>query len=455
MKKLNLLGLALALAACAPAARAQDVNAESQKLWSNFYILLANMVRGSNEDNRGSDKMFVLNMPGVFVPGTWGEPSEEDRWTAWMLLNQSLEFNPVRDSKSQMPSRAEMAQLGRKPLSEVWSMITEKGVPDPGPPLTPAQKQKLQSLRDLCNDETSARMKAYIEDRNAYLEAETEKEDAIFASYAEKKGGRVAPAILRKATDAEARWKNNGYKGEIEVALQELHELSNADPRVHWLNLRQDLKDAMVPSVKVPRVITIPQMEHWASDSGWIKFTFKMSDTANAKNSNKSDFSYGAKVKIGFYKGGGSASGSSSAMKELNSDKSMSISLEFKKVLIIRPWLDWDVFLSNKWSLAGSLISDGNGKGLLPLVTNAFILVRNVTFKSKAIEKYKTELEKEFHSSANASYGPFSVNASKNTESKSETGGKKEAKGEITIKDPQIIGYFGTVVPKCPAKTVK
>jgi len=459
MKKLNLLGLALVLAASLPAARAQDVNAESQKLWSNFYILLANMVRGGNAANQGSDKLFVLNVPGVFVPKEWEEATPANLELAWRLLDQSLEFNPTRDSKSQMPTQGEMAELGRKTVSAVWDTITDKGKPDPGPALTPAQKQRMQTLRDLTNVKTSTKMQAYIEYRDADLDAEKEKEDAIFASYAEKKGGRVATTILRKATDAEAEWKNNGYKAEIEAALQELHELSSADPRVQWQNMRQDFNGYIVggrsTSAGVPRVITIPQMENWGGDSGWIKFQFKVGDTYNSKNSNKSDYEYGAKVKVGFYKASGKASGSSSAMNELNKDKQMSISLEFKKVLIIRPWLDWDVFLSNKWSLAGTLVSDGKGKGLLPMVTNAFILVRNVKFKSKAIEKYKSELEKEFHTSANASYGPFSVNASRNTESKSETESKKEEKGVIEIKDPQIIGYFGTLVPKCPAKTVK
>lgn len=447
MKKINLLGLALVLATCAPMARAQDPDAASTKLWRNFYILLANMVRGKQDT--GSDKVFIMNVPGTFVPESWTTPSEEDRKTAFMLMNLALAHNPVHPSESQIPPRAE---LGKKTLSAVWKSILDTKKADPGPALSAAEKQKIKELHEL-TDDANPSYQLYKKYRDAYNEASWERETAIFANFAEKKGGSISPAIQSKFDDAKDRWDTNRVT--IDTAFDKLRELTHKDPAVYWQELRREFNAAYIESIKAPTVTAIPQLENWSSKNGWIKFSFSMSDTLNTKNTNSNDYTFGGKVKVGFYKAKGSVSKSSKAMKEFNNTSKLSIQLEFKRVQVLRPWLDWDVFTSEKWAYPGGVISDGKGKGTLPLVVDAFILVRKVKFKSSAINTFKTELENEFHSDVNASYGPFSVNNKVNKESKDETDGGKEDKGEISIPDPQIIGYFCTVVPRCPAKTVK
>jgi hypothetical protein len=67
----------------------------------------------------------------------------------------------------------------------------------------------------------------------------------------------------------------------------------------------------------------------------------------------------------------------------------------------------------------------------------------------------KNEFMEEVKSSASASYGPISMEGSARDKEESSKAEDKEEAGTISIKDPQIIGFTCTVVPKCPAKPVK
>jgi hypothetical protein len=137
----------------------------------------------------------------------------------------------------------------------------------------------------------------------------------------------------------------------------------------------------------------------------------------------------------------------------LGSDSSLEITMQIKKVIINRPWLNWQVFTNDHWTWDRGVVSDGKGGGLLPLVTNGFIIARNVKFKAKTITGFKQDFLKEIRGDAQASYGPFTLKPG--DRKGRQTSVAKEAQNEILIPDPQIIAYLCSVVPRCPAKTVK
>ncbi len=434
MKKINLMAVALALVACAPAALAQDPTAASNDIWRNFYLKLASIIRGADKDNQ---KMLVLNVPGVPLE-QMEEPTEADRLQMNQMLDETLAYNPT------------CFEHGTKSFSRTYSQILSDAILDKGPELPAADKKRLTDALAVTNPKKSKLMAEYKEYREAYTEAMAQMDAEIFESFANSKGGRASQSTKNKVTDAKAAWEGHGHKREVDKALNTIRELSNKDPESYWTALNNDFEGSKLQGV--PQVVTYPPMKLWAGDTGWVKFSFKIVEKTSSEKTTKRDSQVRASVKIGFYKASGNASKASEAMKALTSDKSLVIDLEFKKVLVSRPWMDWDVFSNTKWSWSKPMVSDGKGGGTMPLYTNAFIVVRNVKFKAKSIGTFKEDLKSEFHTSVKGGYGPFSVSASSNGEDTSNQDDSKEEKNAITIPDPQIIGYYCTIVPNCPAK---
>jgi hypothetical protein len=123
-----------------------------------------------------------------------------------------------------------------------------------------------------------------------------------------------------------------------------------------------------------------------------------------------------------------------------------------KRVLISKPWFDWQVFESTAWTWDRGLVSDGKGGGTMPLFVNSILIVRKVKFESKKIDSLKESIKKELKYDAKGSYGPFSMETKGRDKSENESSLDTEEEGSITIEDPQILGYICTIVPPCPAK---
>jgi len=105
--------------------------------------------------------------------------------------------------------------------------------------------------------------------------------------------------------------------------------------------------------------------------------------------------------------------------------------------------------------LKGQKISDGAGKGMLPVIPDSFIIVRNVKFKADSIASNSAVLKESLSGKFSASYGPFSCSASYSSTNNSSESTATVSGSEIEIKSPQIIAWISTVVPKSPAKLVK
>jgi hypothetical protein len=236
----------------------------------------------------------------------------------------------------------------------------------------------------------------------------------------------------------------------VEAALGTVLKYSGGDPEAWWYGLETEFKGGAFKNTYLAS--TFPPMDQWSSEDGWMKFSFKAVDQQRAAKVNPGDLKTAALLSIGGYRGSAPASKAAARMNALASDQSLEITMEIKKVIINRPWMNWQVFTSDKWTWDRGVVSDGKGRGKLPLYTDGFVIVRKVKFTAKSIVSFKQDLLKELKAGGAASYGPFSLKG--NPARKGASADSSEA-DEISIPDPQIIAYICSVVPRCPAKTVK
>jgi hypothetical protein len=412
-----------------------QVTDKSDQLWQNFYAKLSAIIRGPNKD---AQMMVCLQVPGLpLKPLDSTKPVDRDYVNE--LLDKTAAYNPVYTP-------------GKIGFSKVYGDILQFHKSDPAIPLSPSEQAELQKALELTAPKGPV-IKKYNGYRDDFDDAVTAREAERWDNLAAGKGFTNKRSSDSAVNDAMDNWQGDGQKNIVDAARSTIVKYSNNDPGSWWTGLSNNFRNAMQGSFY--NVSTFPPMEQWASDDGWLKFTYKASDTKSSQQFNSMDVKASASLHIGKFSGTASGGYASTNMNALASDDSLVITMEFKKVIVGRPWMDWQVFTNNKWSWPNPTVSDGKGGGTLPLYTDAFIIVRNVKFSAKSISTFKTKAMQEINASVDASYGPFSMTSTFNKHDESQSEGAKEDKGAIQIPDPQIIAYCCSVVPKCPAKTVR
>ena len=407
----------------APAAQASGAG-KPEPMWQKFYAVLATVVRGGNKDAK---QMVCLEVPGLLLtPLNSREPADVSYVN--QLLDQTAAYNPVHTR-------------GKSTFSKVYDEIMQFHVADRAVPLTPHQLADFDRAVELTKP-TGASMKQYEKCQDEYDAATMAQEAERLANKASGKDAKVQAATSTRVTRAWNAWMLQGKKKEVEAALGTAMKYMNGDPASWWYARNNDFQKAAFQDGYI--VSTFPPVDQWASDNGWMTFSFRASST-QPTDLNTMDVKAAALLKLG----GGQAAGQ---MQALAADHSLEITMKIKKVIILRPWADWQVFASDRWTWDRGVISDGKGEGRLPLYTTAFIIARDVTFKANSITPaFKQAYEKELKAPGQPSFGPFSLRPKGGRK----PGAAQEAQNEITIRDPQIVAYVCTIVPKCPAKTVK
>lgn len=437
MKWHHSLSLALAIVAVAPVAQAQTDT--SDKMWQNFYVKLAAVIRGGNEED--PNQVVALSVPGTPI-----KPMQKNNANDIVYVNGLLDEgirNSPRLSKSQQK------------YSAIWDYMLKYAKPDQGKPLTAEESAKLEAAIKL-TDPDGEKMLQYEKYQLEYDQAEDELNNAQAEAIA--KGDdptNISKTYRSRMTQVERRWEGKNLRKEIDSAFDDIRELGARDLRTYWRKLREiydknKFKDTL-------RVVTYPGIEDWASDSGWMKFKYRASQTSEVAKFNKKAVEASLSLNVGKFKGSAEANWSKMASDAMSNDSSLVITMEVKRVHITRPWVDWQVVQSANWGWATGTktISDGKGGGEMPVYTDSIIIVRKVKFYSKSLQKFKKEMEENLKIKAEGSYGPFvSGNVGYNSEDKSTDSGSSEAVGSISIPEPQIVAYVGTVVPPCPASVL-
>jgi len=184
----------------------------------------------------------------------------------------------------------------------------------------------------------SARMLAY----EVHAQHVAEAEEAVSKD--------PSPLNHQKLRAARDRWEVEGFKTQIEAALDRYRALTGADPALWIRSLRSTAEsmEALIAASPSSAVRTFTDVDAWSTDSGWQRIVVN--------------------------------------------EASRTIDCEVKRVALHREWLDATLFRSRSWRwqpgapMAYSPVSSGEAAGVetdrsahMPLLPNSLLLARNCT----------------------------------------------------------------------------
>ncbi len=418
--------------------------ADNKNLLRNLFTLLEGEVFYGD---RLSQREFVtLMQPGQFVsPNLSENPASDDMQIQFALCDDLLD-----------------SQFLRAPLvgsvSGLYKEILDSAAL-PSVNLTPAEVKELAAVRVwLGTHETD-----YEIYRDRYF-------DVLAAFDQERYSQAPDPArmnrLQQKLTDAERTWDQRGYRADWNRKQGRLRYLLAGDPQVHWQDL-DDQFSAHEQNSKRGRYYDTylsPKPAEWlAPGTSWAKFDRMVSDSASSSYSRSTSWSAGGSVGWGLWSVGASAGGSSTYNRQSSDTSELSVSFEYLRVRITRPWLDANVFAARYWTWKRvhgyEQLSDGGNLGLnppqrplgrMPVLPTHFILARNVKLAARYEHNDQTLITSQSSGGGRLGYGPFSISGSySESTSEKNVNGHVES-GALVIEHPQIIGFCGTLLPRCP-----
>ena len=282
----------------------------------------------------------------------------------------------------------------------------------------------------------SAAYAAYLSCQAAYLMAVDARSMAGVESQA---SGTPVPSGLDQAVNnAKALWTSQGKREMVDGLLANLNTFYNENTAAGLTAMKDDLvvgalQDAH-PEPWYP-VLASPDFQDWLAKDGWSSFTFKASEQPTAP------------VQVP----GAVPQGPKGRTLDPGWVASMRLSVETKRVRISRPWLNASLFQNHAWRFMTSSgltwVATGNpasaDPGLIPLLVTGVLLGRNLMIKGKAT------LTAVQGGGQLTSLGPFALPTGSSGASSATASTETDALC-ITCAQPQIIGYFAQVLPKCP-----
>ena len=231
----------------------------------------------------------------------------------------------------------------------------------------------------------------------------------------------------------------------MEKALESITKFGEANARAWFQDLQDELTVARIddghPQTYYP-VVATPPFEEWLQPEGWNTFTYRHTERALAT---LPEASHQPTAKHPEHK------------IDPSWLATVALSVQTKRVNLIRPWLSTAIFYSPSWRLSASCgftqVASGNplepDPGLMPLMVTGVLLGRNLVIKGKGREGGQGPDRSDPPLEA---LGPFAL--------ATPHGGKgpgrpsrvttDAAELSITCEAPQIIGFFCEALPKCP-----
>lgn len=427
---------ALALILAAPPATAAD---KSAQMLQSFYLQFTNFIQGGNKD---SPAFVCLSIPGKALRPL-SSTNPDDVTYINKLFDVVTLYSPVWTPTDQT-------------VSAVYGLAVQHNAVPQAPPLAGEELARYQKAVASLDPAHSDAMKAYntctLALATAYDVRDSEKIGNISAGH----GATVSNLTKAKVAQAESDMANPSVSHAVEIkdALGEVTKVANANPAT-WFQSLSDLYNSgkMGDSFTVE---TYPKCDIWLDDSDWTTFTFKSSTSTSSLNTSSKSVEASLSIEKGGFHGSASGGWSKDTTDDISNDDSLTISLQAKRVEAQRPWMQRALFSNKIWSFdagnRGTVISDGHGKGIMPLIVDSIIIIRNVKFTGKSIGKHKHEMEQSIHAETEFGWGPVSFNGGyKQHDHTLDTNDSKDAMS-ITIPDPQIGAYICTPVPASPSK---
>jgi hypothetical protein len=467
--RLNAWGIALsavglAVVALGGPAKAQPQTKDEQIINSLYSkIQIAGGMDSATKGKVGTTTLIVLK-PGRVLAFDAADADNDDVVKEEMaaMLNQ-------------LPAPAYFFEGKAQTLEDVWSaMLQFKEVPPRHAP--EAEVKAAQAARDWLEAKAEPADPAAAGETNyeRYMRYQAARDDAQWILQNETRSAKEAktslnPKFARDLTTANNFLTTRGNMNEVKAKLELFNQLSGKDPLVFWNDLRDDYTkfEKTNGPKKYHDIRTIPSIKTWKEAAGWTKITM---DTSNSSDMSTATSVAGGASANGAY-GVFSASGSGSFSKDTKtqtttSDKTV-VTLEVKRALIYRPWLNPVVFKLTSWKFGDAplakpylTISSGVPIGttvgratseVMPLLPTEILLARNLKIATGISNAQKDFLTSSMSAQAKASYGGmFSLNA--HASSKTTTNNDKATVSNTGIEFPdiQIVGVYVDVLHKTP-----
>lgn len=365
-----------------------------------------------------------------------------------------------------------VAATGSESVADVYKAILD-GKQVPLVHLTPEQQAELDAAEDYLFDAERQPSEAYQQYERyqlAYLEALDRYETAVVTHH--NGGPAVPPELKERLTAAVEAWRNEGHQHEVDRALVTVGAYEALEPLVFWQRLATTFdewtrRDALGGEFQT--VITNPPYQEWFEEFGWSDFGFEDYDFVRQERSGGAGTGHRCCCCCDDGPDGSGPDddgpdGSGPDGSGFGIDASWSAALgagrfrltcKLRRVQVIRPWLDSNVFVSRAWRWSpgslgyGSVVSTGGDvagavlpNGRMPVLPVTALLAKDVEIDWEDDGGDSRVSGDLFAGSGEAAFGPFNLAGAD----------VRGAGGEhhISMRDPQIIGFLSVVLPRCP-----
>lgn len=221
----------------------------------------------------------------------------------------------------------------------------------------------------------------------------------------------------RRRDDALKRWETLGYKGELEKVFNYIDEIESSN----FISIKKKYESEFLAGRRTALGGT--DTYYFSSpfpanilnnSSGWQSFSFTKSEFTTASSKNKHSWSAGANW-LGLF--GASGSGSHSTINSQLDFSDFQLSFKCSKCYVSRGWFGLNFIKSRFWKFAkhspqvanNQIISDGNGKGLLPCVSTELYFIKDLKIGfTKGSNSYK-KIEDHISAGLDLNIGPFTL----------------------------------------------
>lgn len=220
---------------------------------------------------------------------------------------------------------------------------------------------------------------------------------------------------IKRRDDALKRWEGIGYKGKIEKALNYIDEIESSNFITIKKRYESELLAAKRTGLGGMNTYYFSQpvpASTLANSTKWLEYKFSKSEYESNYKSTAHSWSAAASF-AGMVNVGGT--GKHKRIDSSYDFNQFEMSFKIGKCYVSSPWFGSTFLKSRYWKyskngaeiLNNQMISDGNGKGLLPAVTTElyFISDLKIGFK-KGSDSYK-RAEDEVKAGAHLAIGPF------------------------------------------------
>lgn len=231
----------------------------------------------------------------------------------------------------------------------------------------------------------SEKYKAYQKHQTAYLNKKAQyneaKVDAQFeeSDEARQRAQARAQTLKKEVEAAMTRWKTQGYKAEIEHAIQVKAEIQGRSARVRRDEARKNVdfetsphsQQSVMSHTSFLTTRYLPADLYEEDSDGWMSFTLSKSQIDALSEKARADLQELEDERL------------FDQRLEMSDDIAIdTITFEIARAEIVRPWLDIGVLESRDWMWTSEQepLSDGRSppSGTMPMYVSSMILARNI-----------------------------------------------------------------------------